>query len=213
MPNNYKEADDMEFNEKLQELRKARGLTQEELAEALFVSRTAISKWESGRGYPSIDSLKQIANYFSISIDELLSGERLITSAENENRTNLKNMGNMLFGVVDIFSFIMIILPLYPNKIDDYIYSVNLFNYTQTAVFNLVIMWSFYLALILIGISKILLTQLNIEKGQKVITNISLVLGILAVLYLAMTRDAYAITVVFVLLIIKVMLLFKVNER
>lgn len=203
----------MEFNEKLQELRKARGLTQEELAEALFVSRTAISKWESGRGHPSIDSLKQIANYFSISIDELLSGERLITIAENENRTNLKNMGNMLFGVVDIFSFIMIILPLYPNKIDDYIYSVNLFNYTQTAVFNLVIMWSFYLALILIGISKILLTQLNIEKGQKVITNISLVLGILAVLYLAMTRDAYAITVVFVLLIIKVMLLFKVNER
>lgn len=213
MPNNYKEADDMEFNEKLQELRKARGLTQEELAEALFVSRTAISKWESGRGYPSIDSLKQIANYFSISIDELLSGERLITIAENENRTNLKNMENMLFGVVDIFSFIMIILPLYPNKIDDYIYSVNLFNYTQTAVFNLVIMWSFYLALILIGISKILLTQLNIEKGQKVITNISLVLGILAVLYLALTRDAYAITVVFVLLIIKVMLLFKVNER
>lgn len=213
MPNNYKEADDMEFNEKLQELRKARGLTQEELAEALFVSRTAISKWESGRGYPSIDSLKQIANYFSISIDELLSGERLITIAENENRTNLKNMGNMLFGVVDIFSFIMIILPLYPNKIGDYIYSVNLFNYTQTAVFNLVIMWSFYLALILIGISKILLTQLNIEKGQKVITNISLVLGILAVLYLALTRDAYAITVVFVLLIIKVMLLFKVNER
>lgn len=203
----------MEFNEKLQELRKARGLTQEELAEALFVSRTAISKWESGRGYPSIDSLKQIANYFSISIDELLSGERLITIAENENRTNLKNMGNMLFGVVDIFSFIMIILPLYPNKIDDYIYSVNLFHYTQTAVFNLVIMWSFYLTLILIGISKILLTQLNIEKGQKVITNISLVLGILAVLYLAMTRDAYAITVVFVLLIIKVMLLFKVNER
>lgn len=203
----------MEFNEKLQELRKARGLTQEELAEALFVSRTAISKWESGRGHPSIDSLKQIANYFSISIDELLSGERLITIAENENRTNLKNMGNMLFGVVDIFSFIMIILPLYPNKIDDYIYSVNLFNYTQTAVFNLVIMWSFYLALILIGISKILLTQLNIEKGQKVITNISLVLGILAVLYLALTRDAYAITVVFVLLIIKVMLLFKVNER
>ena len=203
----------MEFNEKLQELRKARGLTQEELAEALFVSRTAISKWESGRGYPSIDSLKQIANYFSISIDELLSGERLITIAENENRTNLKNMGNMLFGVVDIFSFIMIILPLYPNKIDDYIYSVNLFNYTQTAVFNLVIMWSFYLALILIGISKILLTQLNIEKGQKVITNISLVLGILAVLYLALTRDAYAITVVFVLLIMKVMLLFKVNER
>lgn len=203
----------MEFNEKLQELRKSRGLTQEELAEALFVSRTAISKWESGRGYPNIDSLKQISNYFSISIDELLSGDKLITIAENENRTNLKNMGNMLFGIVDVFSFIMIILPLYPNQIDDYIYSVNLFHYTQTAVFNLVIMWCFYVALMLVGIGKVLLTQFNIEKGQKLITNISLVLGVLAVLYLAMTRDAYAITVVFVLLIMKVMLLFKVNGR
>ena len=48
----------MEFNEKLQKLRKDQSLTQEELAEKLFVSRTAISKWESGRGYPSIDSLK-----------------------------------------------------------------------------------------------------------------------------------------------------------
>ena len=56
----------MEFHEKLQELKKSRGLTQEELADALFVSRTAISKWESGRGYPSIDSLKEISRYFSV---------------------------------------------------------------------------------------------------------------------------------------------------
>lgn len=74
----------MEFNEKLQELRKSRGLTQEELAEALFVSRTAISKWESGRGYPSIDSLKEISRYFSVSIDVLLSGDQLIMIAEKE---------------------------------------------------------------------------------------------------------------------------------
>ena len=60
----------MEFNEKLQELRKGKKLTQEELAQDLFVSRTAISKWESGRGYPSIDSLKEISRYFSVSIDE-----------------------------------------------------------------------------------------------------------------------------------------------
>ena len=46
----------MEFNEKLQELRKQKGLTQEELAEVLFVSRTAISKWEMGISYPDLFS-------------------------------------------------------------------------------------------------------------------------------------------------------------
>ena len=71
----------MEFNEKLQNLRKAKGLTQEELAELLFVSRTAVSKWESGRGYPSIDSLKDISKFFHVSIDDLLSGEKLLSLA------------------------------------------------------------------------------------------------------------------------------------
>ena len=114
----------MEFHEKLQELRKTKGLTQEELAEALFVSRTAISKWESGRGYPSIDSLKAISKYFSVTIDELLSGEKLISIAEKENKSNIQRMCDLLLGIVDLFSFILIVLPLYPNPINGYIYSI-----------------------------------------------------------------------------------------
>ncbi|MCI5891914.1 MAG: helix-turn-helix domain-containing protein, partial [Clostridiales bacterium] len=97
----------MEFNEKLQELRKNKGLTQEELAENLFVSRTAVSKWESGRGYPSIDSLKEIANYFSVTIDELLSGEKIISIAEKENKSNIQRICDLLFGIVDVFSFML----------------------------------------------------------------------------------------------------------
>lgn len=73
----------MELSEKLQELRKEKGLTQEELAEALFVSRTAISKWESGRGVPNIESLKAISKFFSVSIDELLSGEEILKIADD----------------------------------------------------------------------------------------------------------------------------------
>lgn len=199
----------MEFHEKLQELRKSRGLTQEELAEALYVSRTAISKWKSGRGYPSIDSLKEISNYFSVTIDDLLSGEKLLTIAEKENKSNIRNMCDLLFGIVDVLSFTLIVLPLYPNPIEGYIFSVNLFAYTETTVFNRLIYWMMFIALIVVGVAKILLTQFKIEKGQKIMTGSSMVLSILTVLFLAMTREAYAITVAFLLLIIKGILLLK----
>ena len=59
----------MEFNEKLQYLRKQNQWTQEQLAEQLYVSRTAVSKWESGKGYPNIESLKAISKIFGVSID------------------------------------------------------------------------------------------------------------------------------------------------
>lgn len=66
----------MEFNEKLQELRKNKNLTQEQLAEMLFVSGTAISKWESGRGYPSIDSLKEISNFLQYPLMIYFQGKK-----------------------------------------------------------------------------------------------------------------------------------------
>ena len=106
----------MEFHEKLQELRKKKGLTQEELAKELYVSRTAISKWESGKGYPNIDSLKEISKFFSVTIDELLSSEELITAAKDENRSNIGKMIDLLIGVVDIMSIMLILLPLFPEK-------------------------------------------------------------------------------------------------
>lgn len=199
----------MEFNEKLQELRKSRGLTQEELAEALFVSRTAVSKWESGRGYPSIDSLKEISKYFSVTIDELLTGEKLISIAEKENKSNIQKLCDLLTGIVDLFSFILIVLPLYPNPINGYIYSVNLFAYTETPSFNRMLYWIMFLALVLVGAVKIIITQFELNKGQKIVTAFSIVLSILAVLFLAMTREAYAVTIAFFLFVVKGILLFK----
>lgn len=89
----------MELSEKLQELRKEKGLTQEELAEALFVSRTAISKWESGRGVPNIESLKAISKFFSVSIDELLSGEEILKIADEDNKQKEKHTRDLVFGL------------------------------------------------------------------------------------------------------------------
>lgn len=199
----------VEFYEKLQELRKSRGLTQEELAEALYVSRTAVSKWESGRGYPSIDSLKDISSYFSVSIDELLSGEKLLSIAERENKSNMQNLCDMLIGILDLLSVTLIVLPLYPNPIDGYIFSVNLFSYTETTSFNRFVYWGLFTTLMAADIAKILLTRLMIVKGRKLLTAGSMGLSILAVLFLAMTREAYAVTMAFLLFVTKGILLWK----
>ena len=193
----------MEFNEKLQQLRKNKGLTQEELAEVLYVSRTTISKWELGRGYPSIDSLKDISKFFSVSIDDLLSGEKLLTLAEKENKSNIRNMCDLLFGIVDLCSFILIVLPLYPNIVDGFVYSVNLLNYVQVTQLNKIICWILFVSLVVAGLVKVMLTKIKAEKCSKIFMEISIVISILTVIFLAVTREVYAVVIVFLLLIIK----------
>ncbi len=65
----------MAFGEKLKALREAHAMTQDDLAARLYVSRPAISKWETNRAYPSIDSLKAIQQTFGVSFDELIGDE------------------------------------------------------------------------------------------------------------------------------------------
>lgn len=199
----------MEFHEKLQELRKSRGLTQEELAEALYVSRTAISKWESGRGYPSIDSLKEISSYFSVTIDDLLSGEKILSIAEKENKANMQHICGLLLGIIDICTFLLIVLPLYPNTVDGHIYSVNLFSYVETTAFNRLVYWVVFVSLIVVGVIGVLLTTFRPGRNYKVVTGVSMGLSIMLVLILAMSREAYAIMVVFLLLVIKAIVLLR----
>ena len=109
----------MEFNEKLQELRKSRSLTQEELAEALFVSRTAISKWEQGRGYPSLDSLKEISRFFSVSIDDLICPEEIVSAAVDEKKECLDKYTSMICNTLDIFLVLLLFLPVFGNGTDN----------------------------------------------------------------------------------------------
>ena len=199
----------MEFGEKLQELRKTRNLTQDELADSLYVSRTAVSKWESGRGYPSIDSLKEISAFFDVSIDQLLSSDKLITIANEENKSNLQKLSNMFFGVSDLFALLLIVLPLYPNTINGYVYSISLLMYAEASPIRLVIHWALFLTLIGLGILKILLAHLGHEKFQNIIRNTSLGISILTVLYLSLSREPYAIIVAFLLFTVKGLLFIK----
>ena len=202
----------MEFSEKLQELRKCKGLTQEELAQALYVSRTAVSKWESGRGMPNIESLKDISMFFNVSIDELLSAEKLLFVAEKENKSNIRNICDLLFGTADIFSLMLIILPIYPNAVEDFVYSVNLPRYTLVSPINSIICWLIFSVMIILGILRVILTSRQSVKLTKLLTWLSLLIGVFAVIFLAITRVPYAVIVSFLLLILKSIALFKIRE-
>lgn len=193
----------MEFNEKLVQLRKSRNMTQDELAEALYVSRAAVSKWESGRGLPSIDSLKDISRFFSVSIDELLSGEKLLSLAEKENSSNTRKICDIIFGFADLLSFLLFVLPLYPSTVDGYVYSVSLLSYTETSKINIAVYWVLFALLVLSGVVKLVFAKLKAEKGSRLISHISLIISVVAVPFLALTREAYALVVAFFLLIIK----------
>jgi len=78
----------MEFHRVLKEKRKEFGLTQEELAEKLQVSRSAISNWEIGRNYPDIQTLISLAKTFNVSLDYLLICSQVLPTNSVEDQIN-----------------------------------------------------------------------------------------------------------------------------
>ena len=197
----------MEFHEKLQQLRKNKGLTQEELAEILYVSRTAVSKWESGRGYPNIDSLKDISSYFLVSLDDLLSSDQLIDLAQKESTLNIRNNCHLLMGLVDLLSVFFLVLPLYPKNIDGFIYSVNLWEYTQLEVYNRMVYWIIFILMIMSAVLKVLGFYLKWSWCKKSSTYFSFGLSIFSILYFVLTKEVYVCLIVIFLLMMKCFLL------
>ena len=183
-------------------------ITQEELAEELYVSRTAISKWESGRGYPSIDSLKAIAGFFSISIDELLSADALVSIAEKENRSNIQRICDVLFGTVDLTGILLALLPLYSRQMDNSVIAVNLWEFKPANGWICIICWLLIVVFVLLGIVKIVLNYMHIDKRKDIITISSVLISMTAVLYFSMIRETYCVVIVFLQLMIKGGLLF-----
>ena len=196
----------MEFNEKLQYFRKKSNLTQEELAEKLFVSRTAISKWESGRGMPSISSLKAISEVFDVSIDELLSSEEIIEAAEKEKKENMKSFKNIIFGIIDLMSIIFLFIPLFGKEINGYIYLVNLFSINRVGKYIYLIIIG---VTILYGVAELIMSKFENKSVDKINSIISLGLTSIAIITFIATREPYIAFIEFWIFLIKIVVYIK----
>lgn len=92
----------MNFADKLKELRQEKGISQARLAEKIYVSRSAVAKWENGLGLPNDESLRQLANYFGVSEKELLQNkesEEVIISKNQTIEDQQKIIVGLLIGV------------------------------------------------------------------------------------------------------------------
>lgn len=190
----------MEFHEKLQELRKQKGLTQDQLAEKLYVSRTAVSKWESGRGYPNIESLKAISKCFGVTVDELLSGEELLTVAEEDTRQKQCRSRGLVFGLLDISVLLFLFLPLFADRSGQ---AVSLLGVVGIAGYMRVVYFAVLGSMVLSGVAALWLKMLTP----------SLITNILAVLLFTVSPQPYAAVLLFVLLVIKVAMTRIVSHR
>ena len=199
----------MEFNEKLQKLRKQKGVTQEELAKALFVSRTAVSKWESGRGVPNIESLKATAKFFGVTIDELLSGDELLNIAEEDAKQKEKHSRDIIFGLLDISVAMLFFLPFFGQKSGTVIDDVSLLSLTEIASYLKISYLIVVSANIFSGILTLSLQNIRSSIWIKIKNKNSLIISVVSVLLFTVSHQPYAAALIFVFLIIKASMLIK----
>lgn len=199
----------MEFNAKLQELRKQKGFTQEELAGLLFVSRTAISKWESGRGFPNIESLKALSKVFQIPVDMLISGDELLTAADQEAKEKTGALAGMVFGILDCMALLLFFLPLFGQEEAGHVRAVALLSLgdidqgikmVYLLLMGLSVLW---------GLAGLILQAARPRKVDQRFLIVSLLITLAIMTALIMGRHPYAAVLTLFLLITKGVLLLK----
>jgi transcriptional regulator with XRE-family HTH domain len=199
----------MTFGEKLKKLRTEARLTQDELSEKLFVSRTAISKWESDRGYPNIESLKELAKFFSVTVDDLLSTDEVLTIAEEDSKQKEKHFRDLIYGLLDLCIAMLLFLPFFAEKADGIIQSVSLIVLDGVQPYLKIAYLAVVISMSIMGVLTLVLQNCQASAWIKSKTMISLILGAIAVLVFMISSQPYAAVFAFVLLVIKTLLLIK----
>ena len=199
----------MEFHEKLQELRKRKGLTQEELAQELYVSRTAVSKWESGRGIPNIESLKAISKYFCVSLDDLFSGEEILAIAETDHIAKEKRIRDMVFGLLDCSMALLLFLPFFGQKSTGSIQAVSLLALQEVPLYLNTTYYGLVFAMTVLGVLTLALQSVHNKHWLRSKSRLSSILSAAGVCLFIITKQPYAAVFTFSFLLIKAFMLIK----
>lgn len=203
----------MEFHEKLQELRKSRGMTQEELAEVLFVSRTAISKWESGRGMPNIESLKAISKFFMVSLDDLLSSEELLVIVEDDHKQKELYIRDLVYGLLDCSMALLLWLPFFGQSADGVIQEVSLLALTEIQLYLKILYFIVVVGMTVFGILTLGLMNYNYVFWMRNKSRGSLLLNAMGVFLFIISQQPYAAVFALSFLIMKVLILIKFIKK
>ena len=198
----------MDFPEKLQELRKSKNMTQKELAESLFISRAAVSKWESGRGLPNIDSLRAISVLFKVSIDDLLSGDEIILAAQDETREKSQSLRAVLFGLFDVMHLMFFFLPLFGENVGETVRSVSLLSLPPS--WSRTVYLVLFALIALLGAAEVVLQNVR-DKYSRFLYIPSAVLSVLITSLAVLNRQPYVSFFTLWILIVKVV--FYVKQR
>ena len=202
----------MDFGEKLKALRTERGLTQEQLAARLYVSRTAVSKWETGGGSPNLDSLQVVARLFDVSVDDLLSADDLIVLARDERRSTARSSGMLSFGLLDVLAVVFAFIPLYGVDDGSFVRMANLADYGASVDFgaSFAVMAAAVVSLMFVGAVEIVLAAAGSRRAARIVALVGFAVQALAVVLFASTMQPYATTLMFALLLAKVVVGYRI---
>lgn len=173
----------MGFSEKLKELRKSHNLTQDALAQKILVSRTLISKYENGSVIPTKDNLNRIADYFGVSVNELMTNEEGLALAlqTHSSYRKFKILISIFFTLLSIVFIMLICLPVFEyghytdpsDKNSDYVYGMASIINASLKYGNFFALFSLIFNIINLICSMFLLVEFN-EKYDLVIKIITI---------------------------------------
>lgn len=100
----------MELGQRIKDYRNLNKMSQEELAERVYVSRQTISSWENDKSYPDIHSLLMLSEIFNVSLDDLVKGDiEIMKEKINENVISRFKKDSVIYGILLILSIILIV--------------------------------------------------------------------------------------------------------